>query len=164
MKTQNLTISAVFMALGLVMHFVVPGIFFGVKPDFLLSMMFMSLLIVDKFSEAILIGVAGAIMSALTTTFPGGQVPNFIEKIITTIIIFKVIQSMNKNYSIKKIILVFALGTLISGTLFLTIALSMTKQMNLFLPSFPAVLVAMVINPILGIFLYKICQNMKIIK
>lgn len=166
MKTQNLTISAVFMALGLVMHFIVPGIFFGVKPDFLLSMMFMSLLIVDKFSEAILIGVAGAIMSALTTTFPGGQVPNFIEKIITTILIFKLIQSMDKlkNYSIRKIILIFALGTLISGTLFLTIALSITKQMNLFMPSFPAVLVAMVINPILGIFLYKICQNMKIIK
>ena len=84
-QTRNLTISAIFMALGLVLHLMVPGIFFGVKPDFLLSMMFISLMIVGDVKEALLIGVAGGIMSALTTGFPGGQIPNFIEKIITSL-------------------------------------------------------------------------------
>ena len=152
------------MALGLVLHLMVPGVFFGVKPDFLLSMMFISLMIVDDSKEALLIGVAGGIMSALTTGFPGGQIPNFIEKIITSLAVFYMIKTMNKNFSIPKIILIFALGTMISGTLFLTIALTMTKQLNLFIPSYPAVLVAMAINAILGVFLYQATSRMNIIK
>ena len=162
-QTRNLTVSAIFMALGLVLHLMVPGVFFGVKPDFLLSMMFISLMIVDDSKEALLIGVAGGIMSALTTGFPGGQIPNFIEKIITSLVIFYVIKTMGKNFSVPKIILIFALGTMISGTLFLTLALTMTNQLNLFLPSYPAVLVAMVINAILGIFLYQATSRMNLI-
>lgn len=102
-------------------------------------------------------------MSALTTGFPGGQIPNFIEKIITSLVIFYVIKTIGKNFSVAKIILIFALGTMISGTLFLTIALTMTNQLNLFLPSYPAVLVAMVINAILGIFLYQATSRMNLI-
>lgn len=152
------------MALGLVLHLMVPGVFFGVKPDFLLSMMFISLMIVDDSKEALLIGVAGGIMSALTTGFPGGQIPNFIEKIITSLLVFYMIKSMDKNFSISKIILIFALGTMISGTMFLTIALTMTKQLNLFIPSYPAVLVAMAINSILGVFLYQATSRMNLVK
>lgn len=163
-QTRNLTISAIFMALGLVLHFMVPGVFFGVKPDFLLSMMFISLMIVDDSKEALLIGIAGGIMSALTTGFPGGQIPNFIEKIITSLLVFYMIKTMNKNFSIPKIILIFALGTMISGTMFLTIALTMTKQLNLFIPSYPAVLVAMAINSILGVFLYQATSRMNLVK
>lgn len=163
-QTRNLTISAIFMALGLVLHFMVPGVFFGVKPDFLLSMMFISLMITSDMKEALLIGVAGGIMSALTTGFPGGQIPNFIEKIITSIVVFSIIKTMKKNYSIPKVILIFALGTLVSGTMFLTLALTMTNQLNLFLPSYPAVLVAMVINSILGVFLYQATSRMNLVK
>ena len=163
-QIRNLTISAIFMALGLVLHLMVPGVFFGVKPDFLLSMMFISLMIVDDSKEALLIGVAGGIMSALTTGFPGGQIPNFIEKIITSLAVFYMIKTMNKNFSLPKIILIFALGTMISGTMFLTIALTMTKQLNLFIPSYPAVLVAMAINAILGVFLYQATSRMNILK
>ena len=152
------------MALGLVLHLMVPGVFFGVKPDFLLSMMFISLMVVGDVKEALLLGVAGGIMSALTTGFPGGQIPNFIEKIITSLVVFYVIKAMDKNFSIPKIILIFALGTMVSGTLFLSIALTMTKQLNLFIPSYPAVLVAMAINAILGIFLYKATQRMNLLK
>lgn len=152
------------MALGLVLHLMVPGVFFGVKPDFLLSMMFISLMIVSDVKEALLIGIAGGIMSALTTGFPGGQIPNFIEKIITALVVFYMVKTMGKNFSIPKIILIFALGTMVSGTLFLTIALSVTKQLNLFLPSYPAVLVAMAINAILGIFLYQATNRMSILR
>lgn len=163
-KTRNLTVSAIFMALGLVLHLMVPGVFFGVKPDFLLSMMFISLMIVGDVKEALLLGVAGGIMSALTTGFPGGQIPNFVEKIITSLVVFYVIKAMDKNFSIPRIILIFALGTCVSGTLFLSIALTMTKQLDLFIPSYPAVLVAMAINAILGIFLYKASQRMNLLK
>ena len=108
MKTRNLTISAIFMALGLVMHFLVPPIFGGVKPDFLLSMMFISLIIAGDIKEAILIGVAGGIMSALTTSFPGGQIPNFIEKIIVAITIFLLIQKFGKDSNKVQTVFIYA--------------------------------------------------------
>ncbi len=163
MKTRNLTISAIFMALGLVMHFLVPPIFGGVKPDFLLSMMFISLIIAGDIKEAILIGVAGGIMSALTTSFPGGQIPNFIEKIIVAIIVFLLIQKFGKGLNKYQTVFIYALGTLLSGVLFLLLALGITKQMNLFIPSLPVVLVAMVVNSIFGLILmnaYKKIENM----
>lgn len=163
MKTRNLTISAIFMALGLVMHFLVPPIFGGVKPDFLLSMMFISLIIAGDIKEAILIGVAGGIMSALTTSFPGGQIPNFIEKIIVAIVIFILIQKFGKGLNKYQTVFIYALGTLLSGVLFLLLALGITKQMNLFIPSLPVVLVAMVVNSIFGLILmnaYKKIEKM----
>ncbi|WP_306483113.1 tryptophan transporter [Anaerococcus sp.] len=163
MKTRNLTISAIFMALGLVMHFLVPPIFGGVKPDFLLSMMFISLIIAGDIKEAILIGVAGGIMSALTTSFPGGQIPNFIEKIIVAIIVFLLIQKFGKGLNKYQTVFIYALGTLLSGVLFLLLALGITKQMNLFIPSLPVVLVAMVVNSIFGLMLmnaYKKIEKM----
>lgn len=163
MKTRNLTISAIFMALGLVMHFLVPPIFGGVKPDFLLSMMFISLIIAGDIKEAILIGVAGGIMSALTTSFPGGQIPNFIEKIIVAIIVFLLIQKFGKGLNKYQTVFIYAIGTLLSGVLFLLLALGITKQMNLFVPSLPVVLVAMVVNSIFGLILmnaYKKIEKM----
>lgn len=163
MKTRNLTISAIFMALGLVMHFLVPPIFGGVKPDFLLSMMFISLIIAGNIKEAILIGVAGGMMSALTTSFPGGQIPNFIEKIIVAIIVFLIIQKFGKSLNKYQTVFIYAFGTLLSGVLFLLLALGITKQMNLFVPSLPVVLVAMVVNSIFGLILmnaYKKIEKM----
>lgn len=153
MKTRNLTLSAIFMALGLVMHFLVPPIFGGVKPDFLLSMMFISLIIACDIKEAILIGVCGGIMSALTTSFPGGQIPNFIEKIIVAIVIFILIQKFGKDLNKFQTVFIYAFGTLLSGVLFLLLALGITKQMNLFVPSLPVVLVAMIVNSIFGLIL-----------
>ncbi len=164
MKTRNLTIPAIFMALGLVLHFLIPPIFFGVKPDFLLSMMFISLMIVDNYKEATLVGVSGAVMSALTTNFPGGQIPNFIEKIIVALIIFKICQLMKDSYTVFKVVFIFAIGTLLSGSLFLLLALSMTKQMNLFLPTFPVVLIAMLVNSLFGILLFSAYKKINLKK
>ena len=153
MKTRNLTLSAIFMALGLVMHFMVPPIFGGIKPDFLLSMMFISLIISEDIKEAILVGLCGGVMSALTTNFPGGQIPNLVEKMIVSLVVFYILKRTGRNLTKLQTVFIFALGTLISGVTFLTIALGITKQLNLFIPSMPVVLVAMVVNSIFGLIL-----------
>ena len=126
-------------------------------------MMFISLIIACDIKEAVLIGVAGGIMSALTTSFPGGQIPNFIEKIIVAIVIFILIQKFGKGLNKYQTVFIYALGTLLSGVLFLLLALGITKQMNLFIPSLPVVLVAMVVNSIFGLILmnaYKKIEKM----
>lgn len=161
MKTKNITLAAIFMAIGLVMHFMVPPIFAGVKPDFLLSMMFMALIITDDIKEAILVGLCGGVMSALTTGFPGGQIPNLIEKIITTFFIYYLIKILGNDLNIFKTVLVFSLGTLVSGLVFLFLALFITGQLALFLPSLSIVLVAMVVNSIFGVVLVNVYKKIE---
>lgn len=161
MKTRNITISAIFMALGLVMHFMVPPIFGGVKPDFLLSMMFMCLIITDDIREAILVGLCGGVMSALTTSFPGGQIPNMVEKILTTFFVYYLLKTMGRDLSNLQIIILFALGTLVSGVSFLAIALFITGQLALFIPSMSVVLLAMVVNSIFGVILMNVYKKIK---
>lgn len=161
MKTRNITISAIFMALGLVMHFMVPPIFGGVKPDFLLSMMFMCLIITDDIREAILVGLCGGVMSALTTSFPGGQIPNMVEKILTTFFVYYLLKTMGRDLSNLQIIILFALGTLVSGVSFLAIALFITGQLALFIPSMSVVILAMVVNSIFGVILMNVYKKIK---
>lgn len=161
MKTKNITISAIFMALGLVMHFLVPPIFGGVKPDFLLSMMFMCLIITDDIKEAILVGLCGGVMSALTTSFPGGQIPNMVEKILTILFCYYLLKALGKDLTTPKIIVLFALGTLVSGIVFLLLALFITDQMALFFPSLSVVLLAMVVNSIFGVVLMNVYKKIE---
>ena len=161
MKTKNITISAIFMALGLVMHFMVPPIFGGVKPDFLLSMMFMCLIITDDIKEAILVGLCGGVMSALTTSFPGGQIPNMAEKILTTLFCYYLLKALGKDLTTPKIIVLFALGTLVSGLVFLLLALFITDQMAIFFPSLSVVLLAMVVNSIFGVVLMNVYKKIE---
>ena len=80
MKTKNIITTALLLAIGMVLHFITPPVYGGIKPDFLLSCMFIAILIQDDFSNALAAGLTAGIMSAMTTSFPGGQLPNLIEK------------------------------------------------------------------------------------
>ena len=63
-------------------------------------------------------------ITALTTTFPGGQLPNFIDKMVTALIVYLMIKAMAslKNDKLKMAI-IGLIGTAISGTVFLGSAL-----------------------------------------
>lgn len=164
MDSKNLTKSAILIAVGAVLHTIVPPIFLGVKPDFLLSMAFLAIIISKDIKTTLIIGSVAGIISAMTTGFPGGQVPNFIEKIITSLIVFSMIKAMNFQYSNLKVILINVVGTIVSGCLFLLFALAITGQLNLFAESLPVVLIAAPINAILGLVVYKAFEKSKLIK
>ncbi|MCG3084725.1 tryptophan transporter, partial [Anoxybacillus sp. LAT27] len=63
-------------------------------------------------------------ISAMTTTFPGGQLPNMIDKIITAFVVFA-LATLMKAYSQTVIgaSVLAAVGTVISGGVFLAAAL-----------------------------------------
>jgi len=101
---RKIIISSLLLAMGLIIHQVTPPILFGMKPDILLSMMFI------------------AILPAATTTFPGGQIPNIVDKLITANCVYLMVKLTDKfNNQIKMFIISF-IGTLISGTVFLSTA------------------------------------------
>lgn len=124
MKTKILTMLALLVSIGTVLHLVMPPLLFGVKPDMMLAMMFLGIILFPKWNYVLLIAFATAAISALTTAAPGGQIANLIDKPISAIAFFLLFLLVRKNMDTKAAasVLTFA-GTLISGSIFLSVAL-----------------------------------------
>jgi len=123
MKLKNNIFTTLLLAIGLIMHQITPGILGGMKFDFLLIFMVVSLLLNYKFENAILTGILGGLLSAMTTTFPGGQIPNILDKIVTSLILFVLIKYLSKfNINFLVVGILGGIGTFISGIVFLTSA------------------------------------------
>ncbi|TCP29274.1 tryptophan transporter TrpP [Scopulibacillus darangshiensis] len=121
MKVQKLVLMALFLGIGTILHAVIPGFFFGMKPDMLLSMMFVCIFLFADKGNIVILGLAAGILSGLTTTIPGGFLPNIIDKLITSAVIFLLFAALRHllNRTLTAVILAAA-GTLISGTIFLS--------------------------------------------
>lgn len=124
MSLRKNILSALLLALGLIIHQIVPGSIGGMKFDIQLTTIFVIIAINMDFKNAILTGFAGGIITALTTTFPGGQIPNVIDKIITSIVAYLLLKILSKFLN-KQIVVAIAgfVCTVISGTVFLMSAL-----------------------------------------
>lgn len=123
MKNFPLVFMGLLLAIGAVLHAVIPGFILGMKPDMLLTMMFLGILLFPERKNVIIIGLVAGVLSALTTTFPSGQVPNMIDKPLTALTFFGLLLVVNKyrNSTVTAGILA-AIGTIISGTIFLASA------------------------------------------
>lgn len=113
-------INSLLLAIGLILKELAPPLLFGMKPDLLLVIMFIIILINKDYKTTLLTGIICGIITGASTTFPGGQIPNFIDKIVSShIIYFLLIPIINKLNNQIKVILCSSLGTLISGFTFL---------------------------------------------
>ncbi len=114
-------LTSLFLALGLVLHQAMPPILFGMKPDIMICMMFIAILLnKDDYKMTLLIGVIGGLFAAMTSTFPGGQLPNMIDKLVTANCIFLLYRVLDRKAADQvKIVIAAVIGTLISGTVFL---------------------------------------------
>ncbi|MCC0650700.1 tryptophan transporter [Clostridioides sp. ZZV15-6598] len=168
-NTKKLTLNAILLAMGLLIHQITPAIGLPMKPDIPLAMLFVILVLnKDDYKTCLIAGIVTGIFTALTSSFPGGQVPNVIDKTLTANIVFLLIYVSYKMPFIKNlskktqdtivVAIIMPIGTLVSGTIFLLAA-----QAIVGLPgaSFTAlfltvVLPAVLINLVAGIFLFKI--------
>lgn len=156
MNTKKMVLNSVFLALGAVLHQITPPIILGMKPDFLLAVLLMILILNDDYKSCICAGIVAGLISAATTGFPGGQIPNFLDKIITVNIMFLFLKSLKPLKNNKtKIILSSLIGTIISGSVFLLIAFYIVGLPAKFSILFiTVVLPASLINCVLGIIMY----------
>ncbi|MBU5468352.1 tryptophan transporter [Virgibacillus sp. MSJ-26] len=162
MNTRNLVLLSLLVGIGTVLHAMVPPILFGMKPDMLLSMMFLGILLIPKVKYVVLLSILTGIVSALTTGVPGGQIANVIDKPITALIFLGLLLLMDKK--IQRTInapILTAIGTMISGSVFLMVALFILGLMEGgFLTLFIAiVLPATVVNTIAMVIIYPITQG-----
>ena len=126
-------------------------------------MLFIIIVFNKDYKTTLTCGIIIGVFAALTSKTPGGQLPNIIDKFITCNIMYLILIPLrNKISKIKQMALLLPLGTLISGTTFLTVLMILAG-----LPggiSFGALFIAVVIptivvNTIIGIVIFKIVEK-----
>ena len=163
MKTKQLTTNALLLAVGFILHYFTPAIGLPMQIDFsLITLILVINLNKNSFSTCIAGGIATGIFSGLTTKFPLGFIPNIIDKIMTTIAVYLLIKLLDKTTLSSKIksIAVNAVGTLISGIVFLVSALLLTGLPAPFSLLFTTVVLpAIAVNTIVGFLVSNISEK-----
>lgn len=124
MNTKNLVLMALLVGIGTVLYVVVPGYGGGMKPDFMVLMMCLGIILFPTVKETFVLSITTGVISGLLSTFPGGFVPNVIDKLVTAFVFLLVVlalKSLVNNVFTGAVIV--GLGTIVSGTVFLTSAL-----------------------------------------
>lgn len=167
MNTKKMVINALLLAIGAILHQITPALGLPMQPDFALAMLFIIMIINNNdYKTSLISAIITGIFTALTTKFPGGQLPNIIDKLITVNLMYIILLTVNKtlkyiniNNDIKQNLLViisFPLGTLISGTTFLISAQYIVGLPAKFSILFvTTVIPALLINTIGGFIIYQ---------
>lgn len=162
MKTKDLVLLSLLVGIGAVLHTVIPPILFGMKPDMLLAMMFLGIILFPKPHHVLLLSVVTGFISALTTGAPGGQIANLIDKPITAFVFLGLFLFLKEKGNINIIIpMLTAFGTIVSGSIFLTVTLFIVNLMEGgFITLFVGiVLPAAIVNTIVMTIVYPIAQG-----
>ena len=166
MKTKQLVINSLLLSVGFLLHYITPTLGLPMQVDFsLITLILVINLSKNHFGTCMAAGIATGIFTGLTTKFPLGFVPNLIDKIVTTVVAYLLIRLLDKTELSNKIksIAVNAIGTLVSGVVFLGSALILVGLPASFgLLFITVVLPAVAINTIVGLLLNKICMNRRI--
>ena len=161
--TKQLVTNALLLAVGFLLHYVTPAIGLPMQIDFsLITLILIINLNRNSFSTCLAGGIATGIFSGITSKFPMGMIPNIIDKIVTTIAVYLLLKLLDKTALNSKIkaIAVNAIGTLISGVVFLASALLLTGLPAPFFVLFTTIVVpATVVNTIAGFLVSNICKK-----
>ncbi|WP_071459078.1 tryptophan transporter [Bacillus massilinigeriensis] len=123
MNTKNLVALSLLIGMGAALHIVVPGFIMGMKPDMMLSMMFLAILLFPERKGVFLVAAVTGLLSGLTTTFPGGLLPNIIDKFLTAALFYALFTVTKNHYgSMLHAAILTSIGTIVSGTVFLASA------------------------------------------
>lgn len=161
MNTRTLVVLSLFIAIGAALHFIMPGIYLGMKPDTMLAMMFLGVVLFPGVKNVLVLGIATGVLAGMTSSFPGGQIPNIIDKPITAFIFFALYLLIAKKLTnVVSVAILTAIGTLVSGTLFLTSAYLIVGLPGPFAALFGTVVIpTTVMNTIAMFILYPIVKT-----
>lgn len=170
-KTKKMVLNALLIGIGALLHQLTPALGLPMQPDFALAMLFIVIILNDgDYKTSLVCGIATGIFTALTTKFPGGQVPNMIDKIVTVHVVIFILYTLRKMSFLNKIdigkkrliqcTIILGIGTLVSGVTFISSASILVGLPAPFMALFTTVVLpAIVINIIVGVFLFKIVER-----
>ena len=160
-NTKQLVTNSLLLAVGFLLHYVTPTLGLPMQIDFsLITLILIINLNKNNFNVGIASGIATGIFSGMTTKFPAGLIPNIIDKILTTVVAYLLIRLLDKTALSSKIksIAVNAVGTLVSGTVFLVSALLLVGLPAPISVLFTTVVIpAIAVNTIAGFIINTIC-------
>ena len=163
MKTKQLVTNSLLLAVGFLLHYVTPAIGLPMQIDFsLITLVLIINLNRNSFSTCLASGVATGIFSGITSKFPLGFIPNTIDKITTAMFVYLLIKLLDKTalHSKIKTIVINAVGTLVSGTVFLVSALLLTGLPAPFSLLFVTVVIpAIAVNTVIGFIVDNVCEK-----
>ncbi|MDO5715679.1 MAG: tryptophan transporter [Tissierellia bacterium] len=130
--TNTMATAAILIALGTVLRLITPSM--GIKPDFMCVTMFVAITLSPTFRHTLTLGVVCGVIASLTTHFPAGQIPNIIDKIASAffvMILFKFLYHKYPKVSLLTYGLIYFLGTLVSGLIFVYTAFLIGRLMGI---------------------------------
>lgn len=162
MNTKRMITNAILIAIGAILHQLTPLLGVPMQPDLSLAILFIIIVYNKDYKTTLICGIIVGVFAALTTKTPGGQLPNIIDKFLTSNIMYLVLIPLREKVSkIKQISLLLPVGTLVSGTLFITVLMMLggipfEKFGLLFIT---VVVPTAVLNVIIGLVLFKIIDK-----
>ena len=124
MNTKNLVLMAMLVAVGAALYLIIPGFNGGMKPDFMLTMMFVGIFLFPDTRSVFILAITTGVLSGLFSTFPLGFFPNIVDKLITAFVIYAVVVSLKKvSSNLIGATVIAGVGTLLSGFVFLSVAI-----------------------------------------
>ena len=161
-NTKQLVTNSLLLAVGFILHYVTPAIG-SMQIDFsLITLILIIAFNKNSFSTCLASGVATGIFSGLTSKFPLGFIPNIIDKITTAIVVYLLIRLLDKTtlHNRIKAIVINAVGTLVSGVVFLVSALLLVGLPAPFSVLFITVVIpAIAVNTVIGFIVNSICEK-----
>jgi hypothetical protein len=161
MNTKVLVSLSLLVGIGAALHVIIPGFNLGMKPDMMLTMTFLAIVLFPEKKNVFLVAIASGIISGLTTSFPGGFVPNIIDKFVTAFVFYFLLMAVKKYAgSVVTVGILTAIGTLISGIVFLSSANLLFGLPGAFVALFAGTVVpTTVVNTIVVVILYPIVNG-----
>ena len=157
MNVKKMTLNAILIAIGALLHQITPALGLPMQPDFAIAMLFIIILINKDYKTTLIASIIMGLITAMTTKFPGGQLPNIIDKLITAHVIYFMYKVMGNKISDNiKILSALSFGTIVSGLSFLISASIIVGLPGNFITLVTlVVLPATLMNILLGTVLYK---------
>lgn len=157
MNVKKMILNAILIAIGALLHQITPALGLPMQPDFAIAMLFIIILMNKDYKTTLISSIIMGIITALTTKFPGGQLPNIIDKLVTAHVIYFMFKAMGNKVSDNiKILLALSFGTIVSGLAFLSSASIIVGLPGNFITLVTVVVLpATLMNIFLGSILYK---------
>ena len=156
-NVKKMILNAILIAIATLLHQITPALGLPMQPDFAIVMLFIIILINSDYKTTLISSIIIGIITALTTKFPGGQLPNIIDKLIAGHVVYFIFSIKGSRVSDKiKILIGLSLGTIVSGLSFLGSASILVGLPGSFITLVTVIILPTVLmNIVLGSVLYK---------
>ncbi|WP_244834919.1 tryptophan transporter [Clostridium sp. BJN0001] len=161
-NTRKMVTNAILIAIGALLHLITPLTGLPMQPDLYLAMLFIIMIYNRDYKTTLICGIVVGIFAALTTKTPMGQIPNILDKIVTCNVMYVILNMMrNKVSKNVQVLIIMPIGTILSGTVFITALMQMggvpvAQLSTLFIG---VVAPTAVLNFIFGFILYKVIER-----